>query len=144
MGGGYAQIGDDYVLWLHQTTDDLPDFKIHCFNGIPKVILVCKDRYKDVGLSEDFFDTEWNHMEVKRPNHRNCDISIPRPKELEEMIALASCLSKGCTFLRCDFYSVGGHIYFGEITFFPAGGFEKFAPSGFDDLMGEWVQLPVE
>lgn len=98
--GGYALIGDSCVVSLHQRNDELQDFKIHSFNGTPKVILVCKDRYKDVGLSEDFFDTEWNHLDVKRPNHRNSETLIPMPKELKKMIALTECLSKDCPFQR--------------------------------------------
>ena len=47
-------IGSDYVLWLHKKTDELTDFKIHCFHGAPKVIFVCKDRHKDIGLPKTF------------------------------------------------------------------------------------------
>ena len=125
------------------STGGLRDYKIHSFHGVPKVILVCKDRYKDIGLSEDFFDTEWKHIDVKRPDHRNSVQTISRPEELNEMLVLTERLSQDCPFQRCDFYSVGGRVYFGELTFFPAGGLEKFEPDDFDFLMGEWIKLPV-
>lgn len=39
----------------------LVDYKIHCFDGVPKAILVCKDRFAKCGLPENFFDTEGVH-----------------------------------------------------------------------------------
>lgn len=47
----------------------LTDYKVHCFNGKPKLILVCKDRFSRGGMTEDFFSDEWNHLPVKRIRH---------------------------------------------------------------------------
>ena len=80
---------------------------------------------------------------MKRPTHRNSDKAISRPEGIEEMLALSKRLSQNCPFQRCDFYSVRGQVYFGELTFFPAGGLEKFDPDDFDYLLGEWIKLPV-
>ena len=46
---------------------------------------------------------------------------IPRPKNLEEMIGIASRLSKDIDFVRIDLYSNGSRVWFGEITLTPAG-----------------------
>ena len=56
---------------------ELQDYKIHCFNGIPKIILVCRDRFSDTGLTEDFFDIEWNHLNISR---ENCKHSVDKIK----------------------------------------------------------------
>ena len=122
-------------------TKELCDYKIHCFNGVPKLVLVCKDRFSNNGLSEDFFTVNWEHLDVRRPDHRNSDETIVRPENLDQMLEYAQVLSKGTIFLRTDFYSINGKIYFGEMTFFPAGGFEAFDPEDFDILLGDWLKI---
>lgn len=120
----------------------LDDYKIHSFNGEPKVILVCRNRYLEMGLTEDFFDQRWTHLNVRREKHPNYGEAISRPKELDKMLELAKILSKDIPFLRSDFYAIGGKVYFGELTFFPASGFEKFIPETFDKQLGDWIKLP--
>ena len=120
----------------------LSDYKIHSFNGVPEVILVCRNRFSELGLTEDFFDQGWTHLNVQREEHPNSSTPIAQPKELEDMLRLAETLSKDVPLLRSDFYTVGGKVYFGELTFFPASGFEKFVPETFDKLLGDWITLP--
>lgn len=115
--------------------DDLQDFKIHNFNGSPKVILVCRDRFRDTGLTEDFFSVKWEHLNVRRPSHPNALDLIDKPKGLEKMLRISEILAKDCPFMRTDFYTIGEKIYFGEITFFPASGIEKFDPRSYDELL---------
>ncbi len=128
--------------FLENNEAGLTDYKIHCFNGVPKCILVCKDRFSAGGLTEDFFSTDWEHMEVKRPNIPNSKAIIPKPEKLDEMLCLAKKLSKNIPFLRVDFYFVDGKIYFSEFTFFPASGFAPFEPAEWDNVFGEWLELP--
>lgn len=121
---------------------DLQDYKIHCFNGEPKVILVCKDRFNDLGLSEDFYTIDWKHLEVRRPKHPNAKMQAPCPQELKEMLELSKMLSKGIPFVRTDFYVINHKVYFGELTFYPASGTVPFCPHDFDVLLGSWLILP--
>ena len=125
------------------TSSELSDYKIHSFNGVPKVILVCKDRFSELGLTEDFFDENWTHLDVRREKHPNSNEEIARPAELDKMLELAEALSKDVPFLRSDFYTIDGKVYFGELTFFPASGFEKFIPESFDKTLGDWIALPT-
>lgn len=122
--------------------EDIPDYKIHCFNGIPRIILVCKNRFSTNGLTEDFYSTDWTHLDIKRVAHPNAKETISKPEKLEEMIELAKVLSKGIPFVRIDFYEVSGRVYFGEITFFPASGMEKFIPEEIDKKLGDLIELP--
>ena len=122
-------------------SDDLFDYKIHCFNGEPKVILVCSERFKS-GLKEDWFDTKWEHLPIHRPKHKNADVTPEKPVCLDEMLELAKELSKGLPFSRIDFYVVNAKIYFGEITFFPASGYTAFVPEEYDRILGDWIMLP--
>ncbi len=120
----------------------LTDYKIHCFNGEPKMILVCKDRFMETGLTEDFFSPQWEHLDICRPTHPNASQPIPKPEELSQMLSLAQTLSQGTPFLRVDFYIIEHRIYFSELTFFPASGFERFVPEEWDQILGEWLELP--
>ena len=158
VGGGYGLIYRDVLCVLdisaktgqsntqgnetETASSGLSDYKIHSFNGVPKVILVCKDRFSELGLTEDFFDTEWTHIDVRREKHPNSNEEIARPAELDKMLELAEALSKDVPFLRSDFYTIDGKVYFGELTFFPASGFEGFQPGSFDKQLGDWLVLP--
>ena len=123
---------------------DLMDYKIHCFSGEPRFVLVCSDRFSADGLKEDFYDTEWNLMDLHRPKHPNSKNGVERPQQLEQMLEYAKKLAKDIPFVRVDFYIVDSHIYFGEMTFFPASGFEAFAPAQWDATLGSWLTLPTE
>lgn len=130
--------------YLTDESGELTDYKVHCFNGVPKYILVCKDRFKESGLTEDFFTPEWEHMDVKRPKNGLSKEPIPRPKELDEILEYARKLSKDIPFVRVDFYIINGKVYFSELTFFPASGFVKYEPDKWDYIFGEWIELPNE
>ena len=119
------------------------DYKIHCFNGKPRIVLVCQDRFSPGGLTEDFFTDGWEHIDVRRPRHGNAKKEIDKPKELTQMLDIASALSREIPFVRVDLYNVSGKIFFGELTFFPANGFEPFVPDSFDYEMGRMLTLPV-
>lgn len=130
--------------FLSDDRADLCDYKVHCFNGEPKLILVCKDRYAASGLTEDFFTEEWEHLGVRRPAHPNSKQPIEKPEELAELLELSRRLAEGIPFVRVDFYISQHKIYFGELTFFPASGMTPFVPESFDQLFGSWLQLPSE
>lgn len=121
---------------------ELADFKIHNFNGEPKFILVCRDRFSDTGLTEDFFTPLWEHMPMKRPSTPNTAQPIPKPEQLEQMLEFSRILSRDIPFVRTDFYVIEGKVYFGEITFFPASGMAPFEPESWDETLGSWLTLP--
>lgn len=121
--------------------EGLTDYKIHCFNGRAKVILVCTNRYSNDGLKQDFFDEEWNHLDLGRPTHPRANIIIKKPSCLDEMLNLAERLSDGIPFIRVDFYEIDNKVYFSELTFFPASGLQPFSPEEWDYKMGEWISL---
>ena len=125
-------------------TNELEDYKVHNFNGVPKIILVCKDRFMQSGLTEDFYSEKWEHLDIKRPGHPNAKEQQEIPVALEEMLKLSKILSKDIPFVRTDFYLINGKVYFGEITFFPASGMERFVPQSIDEKWGEWLKIDEE
>ena len=128
--------------FLKSDAGGLTDYKIHCFNGVPKFILVCRDRFAASGLTEDFYTTTWDLLPVKRPNIPNANTPLTKPEQLNDMLSLASKLSENIPFLRVDFYYIEGKIYFSELTFFPASGFAPFEPKEWDATFGDWLKLP--
>lgn len=120
---------------------DLVDYKFYCFDGHADSVLVCIDR--QIGDPKFyFFDKEWN---LKRYNQRGlnapADFTLPRPEGIDEMFELASRLSEGLPFARVDFYDVNGRVYFGEITFFPSGGFDPKRLPEADLHFGSMIDL---
>ena len=69
---------------------------------------------------------------------------IQKPDNLKKMIELSERLAKNISFIRVDFYNINGKIYFGELTFYPASGLEKFEPEKWDVKLGEWIKLPAD
>lgn len=125
-----------------KSASELSDYKVHCFNGVPKLVLVCKDRHSETGLTEDFFTEKWEHLALRRPAHPNSKETIQKPKQLEEMLSLSRELSKDFPFVRVDWYISNDKLYFGELTFFPASGMSPFVPDSYDNLFGSWLELP--
>ena len=123
------------------TGTGIKDYKIFCFNGKPEIILVCSNRFGVGGLAEDFFDLEWNHLNMSRLNHSNSTIIVEKPEKLNEMIEKSELLAGNKRFSRIDFYEVGGQIFFGEITLYPASGFDGFVPEEWDYKLGQKIRL---
>ncbi|MBO7303955.1 MAG: carbonic anhydrase [Clostridia bacterium] len=117
----------------------IDDYKIFCFNGEPKCIVVDTDRY--IGHKRNFYDTEWNDFKVTS-DAPACDREIQKPENLEEMLEVARTLSSDFPFVRVDLYNVGGKIYFGELTFYPWSGYVQYYPDNFDFDLGEYFVLP--
>lgn len=153
--GGYLLISNKVCLHLpdvksinaemnlSQSEHDagLFDYKVHVFNGEAKFVLVCSDRFSPSGVKEDFFDLNWNHLDVKRPNIPQSNADIPRPANLEKMLTFAEKLGAEIPFVRVDFYEAEGLLKFGEITFYPASGMEEFDPAGYDLKLGNQIVL---
>lgn len=127
--------------YISESDNELRDYKFFCFGGKVKCFKIDYDRF--VEHRANYYDTKKELLpfgeEVCPPDfERKIDI----PKNIDDMIALAEKLSEGHPFLRVDFYSVAGKIYFGELTFFPASGFGPFIPEEWDYKLGEWIKLP--
>lgn len=129
--------------FLSNNGNELCDYKIHCFNGEPKLILVCKDRFSKNGMTEDFFTSNWVHLDVCRPGHANSSVPIPAPQQLPTLLEISRKLSRDIPFVRVDLYITQNKIFFGELTFFPASGMTPFIPDFYDYLFGSWLKLPI-
>lgn len=130
-------------LLIDESGNELRDYKILCFNGMPKLIEFHMGRYNNQH-SQEFYDINWNKTTISQcriKNDKNNDDIAPRPSTLNEMLQLSSVLSKDIPHVRIDWYSVYGKLYFGEITFFDASGFEPFDNPNDDVMIGSWIDL---
>lgn len=118
---------------------ELKDYKIFCFDGKPKFLFVATGRQQN-DTRFDFYDTEFNHLPVLN-GHPNADVWPLKPENFEEMLDVASKLSKGLTHVRVDLYNVNGRIYFGELTFFHWSGMVPFEPREWDETFGSYINL---
>ena len=120
------------------SSEELKDFKLMCFNGKVRCSFVCCDRFSDEGLKVTFFDRNWEKMPFERHYPSSKEV-INRPRNYDTMIILAEKLSKDIPFVRVDFYEINNNVYFGELTFFPGSGLEKFKPFEWDEGIGKWI-----
>lgn len=129
--------------FLSDDNDDLTDYKFYCFNGTPTYCQVIRDRHIKEAI--DFYDMDWRLMPFVGLNPRceNGDNPLERPECLGEMIKICKILSNDIPFARVDLYNIKGHPYFGEITFYPGGGFGRFRPAEWDNKLGQLIRLPL-
>jgi hypothetical protein len=114
-----------------QNEGELFDFRFWCFSGNPEVIQVDNHAH-DIN---PFFDRQWNLLDLHYREGASRP-AVAKPKNFEQMLSVASQLSAGFDFVRVDLYNVDGRIYFGELTFTPAGSL-KFQPTIWDRKLGE-------
>ena len=115
------------------------DYKIFCYNGHAKYIIVDVDRY--IGHKRNFYDREWNNLHITSDCPAS-DREIEKPERLEEMLRIAEKLSEDFPYVRVDLYCVDGKVYVGELTFYPWSGYVQFTPDKFDFELGKQFQLP--
>ena len=119
---------------------DINDYKVFNFDGEPYIIQVDFDRFS--GHKKNLYTTNWELCDFSFNYPAHPEIEIPKPETLDEMLSLSRKLSAGMPYLRTDFYSVNGKLYFGELTFFPASGYGKFEPDEMDFVLGDKITLP--
>ncbi len=112
------------------------DYRFWCFGGVPEVIQVDNGTH-DIN---PFFDRQWNQLDLYYRD-RVARPLLPKPKKLEQMLSLASCLAMGFDFVRIDLYNIDGNIYFGEFTLTPTGGQLKLRPDDWDLRLGRKWEL---
>lgn len=119
------------------------DYKIYCFNGKPKYIVVFHNRFDETKkLYESVYDLSWNKLNVSFDNNfAISDWGISKPDCLDEMLDVCGKLCKNMKMSRIDFYIVDEKVYFGEITLYTASGFAPMIPEEIDLRLGEQLIL---
>ena len=134
-------IAEEFMI--DERDGELRDYKFFCTNGRVDNVMVCAER-ESGDTKYYFFDKDWNLLKynkraLSRPNH-----GLEAPKKLAEMFEIASKLSEGLPFLRVDLYHCNGKIYFGELTFYPASGFDSNLQPETDKYFGSLIDLEMQ
>ena len=128
--------------FLKPQNGNLPDdYKIYCFNGKAKYVMVCQER--DSGETKCyFFDRDWN---LARINERGKEapegFTLEKPVNMDEMFEYAEKLSENIPFVRVDFFSCDGKTVFGEMTFTPAGYLDPNYLPETEKLFGDMIDI---
>lgn len=130
--------------FLNDGTGRLRDYKIYCFNGIPRFIGVDSGDDSKGTHFKDIYDTEWNLIKGYEMAYPNSGVAIEKPKALDDLLKYARILSEDFLHARTDFYIVDGKVVFGEITFSNSAGFGRVAPEEFALKMGSYLKLPIK
>lgn len=121
------------------------DIRVFCFSGEPKFIAVDLDSVVDGVKTSNYhrhiYDVDWNPMEATIGYPKKDGYEMERPKNLPEIIRVARILAEDFPLVRVDLYSVNENIYFGELTFYHASGYQKFSPEEFGTYAGKLIDL---
>lgn len=123
-----------------------PDYKVLVLNGRAAYVWVYLGR--GGRLRRVVFDRDWRVVPVYQatslggpPDVVGRELHPPRPKRLADMLRAAEVLADDLPFVRADFYLIDDEIYFGELTFFPAGGYVEFVPVSYDRVLGDALDV---
>ena len=113
--------------FINPEGSELIDYKFFCYNGKVNYIDIWINHKEGSKPNYIYFDRNLNPVPFNSDtiNFINSKQNIKLPNNLEEMITIASELSKGFPFVRVDLYSEYGKIYFGELTFTPCAGVDR-------------------
>lgn len=117
---------------------ELKDYKVLCFSGEPELIQIHRGRFGD--HTQDFYDINWDKLDITQGLPLS-DVTLEKPVFLEEMLSLSRALSAGIPHLRVDWYYVDSQLYFGELTFFDASGFDLFEPDEVNEKLGNLIHI---
>lgn len=122
---------------------ELRDYKFYTFNGDPKFLLIVSNRHNPEEKGFDYFDMDGKHQNLQDVDVHNSPIGIPHlPINFEKMKEICNVLAKDIPHVRIDFFEVNEQIYFGEMTFYDAGGFMKATPKSWELEWGNLIKLP--
>ena len=128
--------------------ENLIEYNNYCFNGRLVFTGVSENISRADGRKpQDFFcgayDREWKKYEIGK-DCASIEKECPQPTCYQQMLEIAEKLSKDTIFLRVDCFLEDERLCFGEMTFFPTGGFTKFKDRVWDEKLGELEKLPFE
>lgn len=108
------------------------DYKFYVFGG-------------EVAFVQVHLDREHRHRWILYDRHWRAVVGhsdLPRaPSGLAAMIEAAETLADGFDFVRVDFYQPATRPIFGEMTFYPGSGLDRFDPPELDAIMGAlWLE----
>lgn len=117
------------------------DYKIHCFRRggrLERIVQVHVGRFVDHRVN--LFTPDWRPVRIGLGLDlpAAADGAVARPADLDALLDAADRLSRPFNYVRVDLYATGGRVYFGELTFTPSAGLQRFEPLSVDE---DWARL---
>jgi hypothetical protein len=107
--------------YLMNANSIMNDYKFYCFNGEPKFIQINDNNSSKNGRM--MIDENYNYYPFPFVSGTEEKIDLPSKSSLDKMKEIARDLSKEFDFVRVDLYLLNDEIKFGELTFYPLGGY---------------------
>lgn len=134
---------EEMLVDRNKSGETLTDYKCLCFNNkVCYLQLISNRKLGDSDLEECYFDSNMNLLDVCGTEHRKLKFPNLTLEMFENLKNVAEELCKGFPHVRVDLYYVNNKVYFGELTFFTASGYKKFADDNFDYILGKKFDLP--
>lgn len=124
--------------YLEDDSGELRDYKVFCFNGVPRFMQVDESRFSN---HKRVYVKESGEVIRVQDGVNNLD-SFEITEIHHRLFDIAKDLSKDFPFVRVDFYICNMKIYFGELTFFDGSGFYNLDPDKVDYEWGSYLILP--
>ena len=116
------------------------EFKVFCFHGEPAFISVITDRDGDA-YSRVIFDTDWRRVPFGSRGRAHDPRPVPRPADLDRVLALARLLSEDFLHVRVDFLKFDDRLVFSELTFASLAACHPFRPIEYNRELGTLINL---
>jgi hypothetical protein len=117
---------------------NLVNYKFFCFYGEPRFMYIVQGSGAEKRL------TSYDMDRKIAPYKQNFLPVIETEATLDgfqNMAEISRTLSRGFPFVRVDLYKIDGQVYFGELTFTPSAGMERFEPKEYDQKLGDLLPL---
>lgn len=122
--------------------ENVLDYKFICFNGEPQFLWVNEGAGTEHSTTTTF-DLNYKKIEEFNMNlgYKKDISSFEKPKNFKKMVEIVKKLCLDFTFVRVDLYNINGVIYFGELTFNSAAGFDAPYPIIYDEIIGKKLKI---
>nr|WP_249114752.1 ATP-grasp fold amidoligase family protein [Vibrio parahaemolyticus] len=116
----------------------LLDYKFHVFNNGELILLQINSEYNTPNCTKTLYDLDGNKYHIQFSKYKHGPSKINLPQKFSDMVDIVTLLSKPFNYVRVDLFNVDGKIYFGEMTFCPASGWDKFGTYKDDLYLGNF------
>lgn len=117
----------------------LTDYKFFCFSGVPEFVGIFEDR-GTADYKETYVDMDYKKMPYRLDKYSSND-GIEKPSTFDDMKKIVKVLCEDYPMVRVDLYTINNRIYFGELTFTSAAGYDFPNPFEYDKVLGKLIKI---
>lgn len=121
--------------FIEDSSNLLIDYRFICFDG--EVYYCWVDFFEGENHYSNIYNLEWELQPWTFKPLQNYYSEITKPNNFDQMLKIATILSKDFSHVRVDLYNVNNKIFFGEMTFTSTGGYRLIEPEEYNYRLGE-------